>query len=280
MNATVVNSNLNSDRNPDPTSAMTTSPVGGSAAPGELPQPRSSFARVPAAFRLQFAVPSTLVWVPLMIWALSWAIGVSVLLLIATQIDGRVGEEMPLYALGASQSAIWCLAFMAAYAASHTFPFSMALSYSRRVYVLGAFLAFAVVSLGFGLAVALGAVVERLTDGFGMHLYVFDVPVLTDSAGIAGAGVLATVLCLFAMFLGFFWAILYRRVTLFMLWCVIIGFTLVMVGLVALVTQQEGWMSVWTWILDQTTLSLAAWLGLGTLILGGLNYVLIRKATI
>lgn len=248
--------------------------------PGRRPERRSSFARVPAAFRLQFAVPSTLIWVPLLVATLSWAIGVGILLMIDAQIDDRNPIEDPLIAPGAAQATIWCLAFMAAYAASHTFPFSMALSYSRRVYVLGAFLAFGLVSVGFGAFVALGAVVERLTDGFGRHVYVFDAPLFTDSAGILGISLLAVALCLFFMLFGFFWAVLYRRVSLVNLWVVMIGVVLVLLAWVAVVTMQEGWMSVWLWFLDQTTLTLAGWFGLGILLLAALNYGLIRKATI
>lgn len=265
MNATTLNNNT-------AVSSVTT--------PGQRPEQRSSFARVPAAFRLQFSVPSTLIWVPLLVMTLSWAIGIGIMLMADAQIDDRIPAEDPLSGPGAAQATIWCLAFMAAYAASHTFPFSMALSYSRRVYVLGAFLAFGLVSVGFGAAVALGAVIERLTDGFGRHVYVFDAPLFTDSAGILGISFLAVTLCLFFMLFGFFWAILYRRVSLVNLWIVMIGVTLVLLGWVALVTLQDGWMSVWLWFLDQTTLTLAAWFGLGVVLLAVLNYALIRKATI
>lgn len=238
---------------------------------------RSSFARVPAAFRLQFTVPANLVWVPLLVFFVAWAFGIGTLALIASQLPDRGGE--PLSAVGAAQATLWCLLFMAAYAASHTFPFSMALSYSRRTYVIGAFLAFALVSAAFGLAVSLGAGVERLTNGFGAELYVFDAPVLTESSGIAGAGVFAAVICLFAMLFGFFWAILYRRVSVTVLWGVILAVAVVLLGAIALITRADAWMNIWTWLMEQTTLTLSAWALLAIVIMGVINYVLIRKAT-
>lgn len=234
----------------------------------------SSFARIPASFRLQFSVPSVMIGVPTMVFLVSWAIGVAILAWIVAQFDP--GE--PVYALGATQSTIWTLAFLAGYAASHSFPFSLALSYSRRLFVTGAFLAFAAVSAGFGAAFALAALIERLTGGFWMDAYVFDVPLLTESAGLVGVGVLAAVVCLFFMMFGFFWAILYRRVSLVVLWAVILALAVVVVAAAVLVTQFEGWPGLWNWFLSETTLTLAAWLFPAALVLAGINYAVIRRA--
>lgn len=240
---------------------------------------RSSFARVPAAFRLQFAVPYSFIWLPMAIFLIAWAFGYGILMLIDSQMPERIPVEEPLSATGAAQATIWYLAFMAAYTASHTFPFSVALSYSRRVYLIGTYLTFAVVSIGYGVATMLAGWLERATNGFGRHMYIFGVPALDDYGGIFGVGVFATVLSLFFMCFGFFWAILYRRVSIPVLWAVIIGVVLVILAAVAMITINEWWPNVGMWFLDQSAFTLAGWGFLATILLGGLNYWLIRKAT-
>ena len=240
---------------------------------------RSSYARIPAAFRLQFIVPSSLIWVPALVFTSAWVLVALVGLWVDHMAESRVPAEDPIYT-GASQAAVWCLVFMAAYTASHTFPFSMALSYSRRVFVLGAFLAFGLVSLAYGAAYALAAWIERVTDGFGIHFYVFDLPYLTQGeGGILAAGAFAAVLCLALMMVGFFWAILYRRVTVPVLWATILGAAVVLLALAMVITQNEWWASIWSWLSEQSALTLAAWLVAPAVLITVLNYVVIRKAT-
>lgn len=241
---------------------------------------RSSFARVPAAFRLQFAVPYSFIWLPMLIFLIAWFLGVGIGLLIDSQMPDRIPAEEPLASTGAAQATIWYLAFMAAYTASHTFPFSVALSYSRRVYLIGTYLTFLVVSLGFGVAAMLAYWVEQATDGFGRHVYVFGPPYFEHFGGALGVGSFAAVLVLFFMCFGFFWAILYRRVTIPVLWTVIIGVIVVLVGAVAVVTLNNWWIHVGMWFVDQNAFTLAGWGLLATVLLGLLNYVLIRKATV
>lgn len=242
---------------------------------------RSSFARVPAAFRLQYAVPWSFIWLPLIIFAISWAFGYGILALIDSQMVDRIPSEQDmLSAIGAAQAPIWYLAFMAAYTASHTFPFSVALSYSRRVYLIGTYLTFVVTALGYSAMAMLAYWIERTTDGFGRHLYIFGIPGFENYGGVFGIGAAASVLVLFFMCFGFFWAILYRRVSIPILWAVIIAVIAGVLGVVALITINDGWPTVGLWFVEQTAFSLAAWGLLATIVLGALNYWLIRRATV
>lgn len=242
---------------------------------------RSSFARVPAAFRLQFAVPWSFIWLPIAIFVIAWAFGVGIMALIDSQMTDRVASmEDPINATGSAQAVVWYLAFMAAYTASHTFPFSVALSYSRRVYLIGTYLTFAAVAAGYGLFAMLFYWIERVTDGLGRHMYIFGAPFLDDVGGMLGVGAFGAVMVLFFMCFGFFWAILYRRVSIPILWTVVIGLIAVILGLIAIVTINEWWLNVGMWFLDQTAFTLAGWGLLATVVLGGINYWLIRKATV
>ncbi|GAA1138477.1 hypothetical protein [Nesterenkonia lutea] len=235
---------------------------------------RSSFARVPSAFKLQFTVPSQMIWVPLIVFFGAWAVAIG----IGLWVRHLAGEGAEIYT-GASQATIWCLAFIAAYSASHTFPFSMALSYSRRVFVLGAFLAFAAVSAGFGTLFAIAILLERATDGFWAQTYTFDIPAVTQNAGALGGGILAGAVCLGAMMFGFFWSILYRRVSLVMLWVIALALVALLAVTVMVVTQNQWWPHVWDWLAVQSSYSFAGWVLLLTLGLTAVNYLVIRRAT-
>ncbi|WP_218220778.1 hypothetical protein [Nesterenkonia sp. Act20] len=235
---------------------------------------RSSFARVPAAFKLQFTVPSAMIGVPLIVFFGAWAVAIGIGLWIRHLADG---EGEPFYT-GASQATIWCLLFMAAYSASHTFPFSMALSYSRRVFVLGAFLAFAAISAGFGALFSVAILLERATAGFWAESYTFDLPLMTQNAGVLGAGLMAGAVCLLSMMIGFFWSILYRRVSLAMLWLTALAVMAALVVIVMVITQNDWWPHVGDWLAVQSSYTFAGWVLLLTLGLTALNYVVIRRA--
>ncbi|PXA82257.1 hypothetical protein DCC26_01065 [Auritidibacter sp. NML120779] len=240
---------------------------------------RSSFARVPAAFRLQFMTPSNFIWVPVMVFVATWALFIGISVWVQLVANDRVPAEDPFYT-AVSQATVWCLAIMAGYAGSHTFPFSMALSYSRRVFVLGAGLAFATVSAAYGVAFTLAALVERATNGYGIESYTFDLPVLTDGpGGLASTGLVTALVCLVAMLFGFGMVIVFKRFGLIGMWLVLIALVLVVLLIAMLITTYEAWPQVGRWLSEQNTLSFSGYLAVATIVLGVLDYLMIRKAT-
>ncbi len=237
----------------------------------------SSFARVPAAFRLQFTVPSALVWVPLMVFFGAWAVAVGAGLWIEAA-GADFTAETPFYS-GASQATLWCLAFIGAYAASHTFAFAMALSFSRRVFIFGVLLAFGLVSVVYGVLFGVFAALEQATDGLGGHFYTFALPFLVAGSGAAGAGALAAALCFAVMLFGFFWAILYRRVSVLTVTIVALALGVGILAAVMLVTTNDWWPHVGEWVMNQSALTGAGWLLIPITGLVLVNYGIIRRAT-
>lgn len=239
----------------------------------------SSFARVPSAFRLQFAVPGNMIGAPVLVFVAAWLLALGIVFWVHQATDRGADLAVdPIYT-GASQAALWCLVFMAAYSATHAFPFSMALSYSRRLFVIGAFLAFAALSLGFGAAFALAAWIEEITDGYGIHAYNFNIPFLTEGpGGILSAGLAMAVLCLFVMLVGFGFTALYHRLGLMGFWAVLLGLVVVLAAAAMLITTNGGWGTVGEWFMDQTALTLAGWLTLPTVVCGVMSYAMMRKS--
>lgn len=248
------------------------------AGPAAGTAPATWASRIPAAFRLQFVVSSNFLFVPTVVFVLVWAIAIGVTLWVHELADGRVPAEEPMYG-GASQAAVWTLGFMAAYTVTQTLPFAMALSFSRRTFVVGAYLAFAAVSVGFGVAYTAAAWIERVTDGFGIHAYQFDLPFMTAGHGLPGAGLLAATLTFAVMVVAFLVAAVFRRVSVLSFWTLTIAIGAALAAAVLLLVQNVGWSAIGEWFTAQTALTGSAYfLGVAA-VAAVLGYLALRRAT-
>lgn len=244
----------------------------------EQARPTSWATRIPAAFRLQFIVPSNLIIVPTIVFLLVWAVSIGITVWIHTMADGRIAAEDPMYG-GASQAAVWTLGFMAAYTVTQTLPFAMALSFSRRTFVVGAYLAFAAVSVVFGAAYVLAAWIERITNGFGIHAYQFDTPFMTSTNGLVGAGVLAAALTFLVMVVSFTLAAVFRRMSVLTFWTLLVAL-LALIGVTALLlVQNVGWSGIGDWFVRQSALSGSAYLSGAAAVAAVVGYLVVRRDT-
>lgn len=242
------------------------------------PRPMSWATRTPAAFRLQFIVPTNLIIVPAVVFVLVWAVSVGITLWIHAAAGDRVAAEEPMYG-GASQAAVWTLGFMAAYTVTQTLPFAMALSYSRRTFVVGSYLAFVAVSVGFGVAYTLAAWIERATSGFGIHAYQFDTPFMTSTNGLLGGGVLAGALALAVMVVTFMFAAVFRRTSILTFWTLLIALLALLGVVLLLILQNVGWSGIGSWFLRQTALTGSAYLLAAAVVAGVVGYLILRRDT-
>lgn len=248
-------------------------------APTARPAPATSWAsRIPAAFRLQFIVPGNFIVVPAVVFALVWAVALGITLWIDALADGRVAADEPMYG-GASQAAVWTLGFMAAYTVTQTLPFAMALSFSRRTFVVGAYLAFAATSVAFGVAYGLAAWIERITDGFGIHAYQFDTPIMTGSHGVVGAGLLSASLCFAVMVLAFLFAGVFRSMSVLGFWTLMVALLAAVGAVVMLLVQNIGWAGIGRWFGSQTAVTGSAYLLAVAAAAAVLGYLVLRRAT-
>lgn len=234
--------------------------------------------RVWAAFRMQFLVRHTFIYVPIMIFLGTWIAAIGVGALIELINDFPTSASAPVYG-GVSQASVWALLAMAAYSVSHTMPFAMALSFSRRAYVLGTLLAFVVVAAAYGLLYTGAALVESATNGFGIHHYHFALPFLIDNGGYPGAGFLAFAVVLSFMLVGFLGASVYRRFSMLTFWAAGILALLSIAIILVLLSRLVGWDSMWQWLLQQSTLSFGGWLILVSAVIAAVSYTVLRKAT-
>ncbi len=226
--------------------------------------------RVLKVARMQLINKQTFVWVPLLIigaaFVISWLI--FAILRVPAGTDGFNG---------AAQAPLWYFAVIGVQSLTLTFPFSQALSVTRRTFFLGTTL----------VAVASGAIVatiyvalaplERATSGWGVNSDMFNIVWVTDGPWYhAWVFFLALTMVFFQS--GFWAATIYKRWGGTVLTAVLIGLGLVLVGLLALVSWQNWWLQLGGWFVVQTPLSLGGWMLAFAAALAISAYLILRRA--
>ncbi|WP_336033800.1 hypothetical protein [Geodermatophilus sp. FMUSA9-8] len=135
-------------------------------------------------------------------------------------------------------------------------PFAMGMSLSRRTFYLGTALAALVAALVYGVAVALLVAIEDATGGWGVRLN-FWAPGQMDVDNIALQVLVSGAPMLAAAFLGVAIGVVMKRWGQYGIWGLVIGAMVVFGGLAVLVSWRGWWGDVGTWLVDQSTLTLA-----------------------
>lgn len=214
--------------------------------------------RVLNVIRLQLINRQTYLWVPLIVLGGSFAISLLIYAIIRPSVVGEAdGVPFPIYG-GGSQAPLWYFLFVGVQAMTMTFPFSQALSITRRDFFLGTMLTAIGTSVLLAILFVLGGLAELATGGWWMNGYFFHLPWIWED-GPFGAGVVYFTVALFFFVVGFTFATIFKTwgmVALTLSW---MGVALLLVGLVFLITRLELWMSVWIGITDLGALGLALW---------------------
>ncbi|WP_144875768.1 hypothetical protein [Microbacterium sp. 1.5R] len=219
--------------------------------------------------RLQLINRQTFIWVPLIV--LGSAVVISVLIYAMIPLDG------PKYG-GGGQAPLWYFFAIGISAMTLTFPFSQAMSITRRDFFVGTLATAVLGSALLSLVFLLGGAIELATNGYGVNGYVFHLPWLWE-AGPLGAFVVFFSLSLFLFVLGFTGATIYKSGGPVVLTIVGVGLALVLLALVFLVTRLELWLTVGRAIGDLGALGLALW-GLAIVaVLTVISFLAFRKAT-
>jgi len=202
--------------------------------------------------RMQLVNRQTYLWVPVIVLAGAFAITLAIYGIIAT-----AGAAGPFYG-GGAQAPLWYFAIVGAQALTLTFPFSQAMSVTRREFYVGTVLTAMLTSAILAVMFVLGGLLERATNGWGMNGYFFYLPWIWE-AGPAAAGLFFFALALLFFIIGFWGATILKRWGVAVLMVVILALALVLVGLLWLVGRLDAWMSVFEWIGTQGALGLTLW---------------------
>lgn len=219
--------------------------------------------------RLQLINRQTFVWVPLIVLVSATVLSV----LIYAMIPG----DGPKYG-GGGQAPLWYFFAIGISAMTLTFPFSQAMSITRRDFFVGTMLTAILGSAFLAALFLLGGGIEVATNGYGVNGYVFYLPWLWE-AGPLGAFVVYFTLALFLFVLGFTGATIFKSWGPTVVTIVGVGLSLVLVGLVFLVTRLDLWVEVGLAIGDLGALGLALWGLAAVVVLGAVSFLAFRRAT-
>ncbi|GAA5144717.1 hypothetical protein GCM10025768_00850 [Microbacterium pseudoresistens] len=218
--------------------------------------------------RLQFVNKQTFIWVPLIVLAAATAVSVIIYAMIPI--------DEPKYG-GGGQAPLWVFFAVGLSAMTLTFPFSQALSITRREFFVGTMLTAVLGSAFMGVLFLIGGGIELLTNGWGVNGYVFHLPWLWE-AGPLGAFVVYFTLALFFFVVGFTGATIYKSWGPTVLTIVAVGLGLVLVGIVFLITRMELWGDVFARIMDLGALGLALWGLVLVVLFAGVSFLAFRRA--
>jgi len=217
--------------------------------------------------RLQLINKGTFIWYPLMILAAAAVISILIYALIPV--------DTPKYG-GGGQAPLWYFFAVGMSAMTLTFPFSQAMSITRREFFFGTMLTAVLASALMGILFLIGGGIEVATNGYGVNGYLFYLPWLWE-AGPLGAFVVFFTLALFFFVIGFTGATIYKSWGQLVLLIVSIGLGLLLVGLVFLWTRLELWGDVGATIMNLGALGLALWGLLITAVLMGVSFLAFRR---
>ena len=221
--------------------------------------------------RMQLVNKQTFVWVPLIVLGASFAISLAIYAILFTS-----GVSGPFYG-GGSQAPLWVLLFVGISSLTLTFPFSQAMSVTRREFFLGTMLAAAMCAVLLAAVFAIGALVEEATGGWGINGYFFALDWVV-SAGPFVAALFYFVMAMLIFMFGFWSATVYKRFGALVLTSIWVGVAVLLVLAIWAITFFAMWGDVWTALVNAGPLGFALWGLVLTVLLAGISYLTLRRA--
>ncbi|PZU44518.1 MAG: hypothetical protein DI566_12200 [Microbacterium sp.] len=221
--------------------------------------------------RMQLVNRQTFIWVPLIVLGGSLVISIAIWVIL-----NQAGVTANMYG-GGAQAPLWYFGVVGVQAMTLTFPFSQAMSLSRREFYLGTLLTAALTSGILAVVFVIGGLIEIATNGWGIGGYFFALDWLW-TAGALGAGVFFFVTAMFAFVIGFWLTTIYKRFGNLWLTVVIVGIALVLLAVIWAITAAQSWPQVATAIVEGGVGGLTAVLGLLTVVMAAISYPTLRRA--
>lgn len=219
--------------------------------------------------RMQLVNRQTYVWMPLIVLGGSFVLSLAVYAMIPG--DG------PKFS-GAAQAPLWYFLVVGVQALTLSFPFSQAMSVTRREFYLGTLLTAVLTATGLALIFVIGGLAEEATNGWGLNGYYFHLDWIWERGPLAAGFVYFAIAMLFFI-VGFWAATIYKRAGAMWLTVVLLGIGVLLIALVWVVGLGTAWTQTFAWFATQGALGVAAWGGLGGLVLAGISYLVLRRAT-
>ena len=143
--------------------------------------------RIPAVFKLHYANPTTVAWMPLWIYGTIFAMNWLIWLIIfnASSPEGRVGMSTGTAWSGASLFIFVWLLVLAVQAMNRTFHLALGFGSTRRDYYLGTAAALVLACAGWAIVFGIMGALEEATNGWGLGGHMFAPIYFGDDGPIA-----------------------------------------------------------------------------------------------
>jgi hypothetical protein len=220
--------------------------------------------------RLQLINTQSLVWVPLIVLAGAVVISLIIIGLIP-------GDDVKV--VGAANAPLWYFVALGVQSMTLAFPFSQAMSVTRREFFSGTLVLGAIASAMMASIFLILAGIEALTDGFWMNGRIAYLPYLFESGWVV-AWLSYFTATLFLFVIGFWMATIWKRFGTLAVVSIGVGLGLVITIAIFLITKMEWWVPVITWFGDIGVIGVT----LGGLVLTAAlalgSYATLRRATV
>lgn len=223
-------------------------------------QGHESLARILNVTRLHLTNKFSIMVLPLLILAFIFLINYIIWWLLFGALDApsRLDVADGIQVSGASTFIFIYMLVVAVQAVNLTFPFALGYSVTRRDFYLGSCVAFVLLSAFYAAIMTVMAVLERLTNGWGLGGAMFDVVYFRAENPLLQF-VLFLMIFLFFFFIGAATAAVYVRWRANGMYVFFASLTLIVIGLVALITFTGNWPSVGAWFIANGSMGVALW---------------------
>lgn len=218
--------------------------------------------------RMQFVNRQTFIWIPLLVLAGAFVLSLAVYAMIPTDAP-KIG--------GGSQAPLWYFMVVGIYALTLTFPFSQAMSVTRREYFIGTLLTAVITAAGLALIFVIGGLIEEATNGWGVNGWFFYLDWIWAS-GPAGAFFVYFAIAMLFFMVGFWAAVIYKRFGTLWITVVLVAIGFLLVGLLWIIIALDAWVPLFTAIAEAGAVGLALWGVLLAAVLGAISFALLRRA--
>lgn len=219
--------------------------------------------------RMQLINKNTYVWIPLIILTGAFVLSLAVYAIIPS--DGiKLG--------GGAQAPLWYFLVVGVQALTLTFPFSQAMSVTRREFFLGTYLTAAITAAILSAVFVVGGIIENATEGWGMNGWFFSIGWVGQN-GPLGAFVFHFLLAMLFFSIGFWSATIYKRFGPLWLTVTLTGIGLLLVGVLWIIGRADAWGEVFTWLSAQGLMGLGVWSLVLIVVLAVTSFIPLRRAT-
>lgn len=223
--------------------------------------------------RMQLINKWTFIGIPLVILIGAFTFTMAIFWLVR-----RAGADEAVMYSGGAQAPMWYFLALGIQSLTMTFPFSLAMSVSRRTFYLGTVMLFGACALALSIFYYLMGLIEQATGGWGLGGRFFAFEWISENNAVIQI-LFFFVMMLLLFMIGFWISTIYMRWRTTGLLIFFLSLVLILLGTVFYLTLGEEWGRFWSWAITWTAGGVVLWGGAVAIVMAGASYLTLRKAT-